>query len=75
MDRIMAELDSNNTGVTFESFTSFMIKRTKDNDTQEEILESFKSIALDKVIYKLFLYTIIKIFPKKIFFIFEFISN
>ncbi len=49
MDQIMAELDPTNTNVTFETFTKFMVKRTKDNDTQDEILESFRSIANDKV--------------------------
>jgi Ca2+-binding EF-hand superfamily protein len=46
----MNQVDANGTGkVDFEAFTQFMVKRTKDNDSPDEIFESFKSIAGDKV--------------------------
>lgn len=50
MDEVWRKLDSENKGViTFEQFTQFMVDRTKDTDSKAEILDSFKSIASDKV--------------------------
>jgi len=49
MDQIFAKLDPEKTGgVTFERFTSFMVEKTKDTVSKDEILESFKSLANDK---------------------------
>jgi len=49
LDSIMAKIDPQNTGgVTFERFTGFMVEKTKDSDSQAEILDSFKALANDK---------------------------
>lgn len=50
MDVVWRNLDSESKGViTFEQFTQFMVDRTKDTDSKAEVLDSFKSIANDKV--------------------------
>eukprot|EP01119_Soliformovum_irregulare_P006735 TRINITY_DN19167_c0_g1_i1.p1 TRINITY_DN19167_c0_g1~~TRINITY_DN19167_c0_g1_i1.p1 ORF type:complete len:1535 (+),score=670.97 TRINITY_DN19167_c0_g1_i1:168-4772(+) len=48
LDRVYAELDPEGQGINFERFTAYMQKRNRDNDSAEEILGSFKSIANDK---------------------------
>jgi len=49
LDTIMRKLDPEGTGtISFETFTRFMIERTKDSDSKGEILASFKSLANDK---------------------------
>jgi hypothetical protein len=34
--------------VSFEAFSGFMVQKTKDTDSQSEILDSFKALANDK---------------------------
>eukprot|EP01118_Nematostelium_gracile_P000658 TRINITY_DN10702_c0_g1_i1.p1 TRINITY_DN10702_c0_g1~~TRINITY_DN10702_c0_g1_i1.p1 ORF type:complete len:437 (-),score=172.04 TRINITY_DN10702_c0_g1_i1:66-1190(-) len=48
LDAIMKEVDPNNTGVSFQAFANLVAKRTKDTDSKEEIIQSFKEIANDK---------------------------
>jgi actinin alpha len=48
LDAIMKSVDPENKGITFDKFTEFMVHRTKDSDTKEEMFESFKSLANDK---------------------------
>jgi len=49
LDAIIKKLDpEGKTRVTFESFTSFMVEKTKDSDNPNELISSFKSIAGDK---------------------------
>jgi len=45
VDSIMSDGTGN---INFETFLNFMINKTKDQDTQGEMLESFKAIANDK---------------------------
>ena len=48
--RIMSIVDPNNTGfVTFESFMDFVTRDASDQDTADQIIESFKVLAGDKV--------------------------
>lgn len=48
--RIMAIVDPNNTGyVTFDAFLDFMTRNTIDTDTAEQIIDSFRILAGDKV--------------------------
>jgi Ca2+-binding EF-hand superfamily protein len=48
--RIMSIVDPSNTGmVTFQSFIEFMTRESTDSDTAEQVLESFKVLAGDKV--------------------------
>jgi actinin alpha len=48
--RIMSIVDPNNSGyVTFESFMDFMTRDASDQDTADQIIESFKVLASDKV--------------------------
>ena len=45
-----AEIDPNETGyVSFEAFLAFMSKTVVDQDTADQVLESFKVLAGDKV--------------------------
>jgi actinin alpha 1/4 len=47
----MSIVDPNNTGfVTFESFMDFMTRDASDQDTADQIIQSFKVLAGDKVI-------------------------
>ena len=47
---IWAAIDPNETGfVTFEAFVDFMTKETVDQDTSEQVMNSFKILAGDKV--------------------------
>ena len=46
----MSIVDPNNTGyVTFESFLDFMTRETANTDTAEQVVQSFKILAGDKV--------------------------
>ena len=46
----MAIVDPTGTGqVTFRSFIEFMTRETTDNDTAEQVIESFRVLAGDKV--------------------------
>ena len=48
--RILAIVDPTGTGqVTFRSFIEFMTRETTDNDTAEQVIESFRVLAGDKV--------------------------
>ena len=47
---IWAAIDPNETGfVTFEAFVDFMTKETVDQDTSEQVMNSFKILAGEKV--------------------------
>ena len=49
-DKIWAEIDPNETGyVSFEAFVDFMTKETVDQDTSEQVMNSFKILAGEKV--------------------------
>jgi len=48
MNDIMAAIDPNGKGVTFQSFSNFMSQRFKDKDSKDEILNSFKELANGK---------------------------
>ena len=49
--RIMCIVDPNNTGyVSFDAFLDFMTRETTDTDTAEQIIDSFRILAGDKVI-------------------------
>lgn len=46
----MKQFDPENAGgVTFEKFIEYMTNKTKDTDSKEELLASFKELANDKV--------------------------
>jgi len=46
----LAIVDPTGTGqVTFRSFIEFMTRETTDNDTAEQVIESFRVLAGDKV--------------------------
>ena len=46
----MTIVDPNNTGtVTFQAFVDFMTRETADTDTADQVMESFKILAGDKV--------------------------
>jgi len=48
-DRLMAIVDPNNTQkVTFQGFLDFMTREMSDQDTAEQVLESFRILAGDK---------------------------
>lgn len=48
--RIMALVDPTGTGtVTFQSFIDFMTRESTDSDTAEQVIESFRILAGDKV--------------------------
>lgn len=60
--RIMAMVDPNGTGyVTFQAFLDFMTREMADTDTAEQVMESFRILAGDKVcfIYFIFLLSIV----------------
>jgi len=48
LDKKLKELDPNGKGIDFQTFTQFMINVTKDSDSKEEIVASFRSLANDK---------------------------
>lgn len=46
----MTQVDSNgNSFIEFDEFVNFMINRTVDHDTEDEILAAFKTITGDAV--------------------------
>lgn len=48
--RIMSIVDPNHSGyVTFDAFLDFMTRETADTDTAEQVMQSFKILAGDKV--------------------------
>lgn len=48
--RIMSVVDPSNFGfVTFESFLDFMTREATDTDTAEQVMQSFRVLAGDKV--------------------------
>ena len=50
LDSLFAQCDPNETGyVSFEAFLDFMTKETVDQDTSEQVMDSFKILAGDKV--------------------------
>lgn len=61
--RIMTIVDPNNTGyVTFDAFLDFMTRESTDTDTAEQIIDSFRILANDKVGYgSLLLFPIVSI--------------
>ena len=47
----MSIVDPNHSGyVTFDSFLDFMTRETADTDTAEQVMQSFKILAGDKVL-------------------------
>jgi Ca2+-binding EF-hand superfamily protein len=44
----MKNVDPDGKGISFDKFTEHMIKRTKDTDSRDEIMDSFKALANDK---------------------------
>lgn len=49
-DKIWADNDPNETGyITFEGFVDFMTRETVDQDTADQVMNSFKILAGDKV--------------------------
>lgn len=52
--RILAVVDPNSTGyVHFDAFLDFMTRESTDTDTAEQVIDSFRILAGDKVIYSL----------------------
>ena len=50
--RIMVVVDPNGTGkVTFQAFLDFMTREMADSDTAEQVMESFRILAGDKVMF------------------------
>lgn len=48
--RILAIVDPNNTGyVHFDAFLDFMTRESTDTDTAEQVIDSFRILAADKV--------------------------
>jgi len=48
--RILAVVDPNNTGyVHFDAFLDFMTRESTDTDTAEQVIDSFRILAGDKV--------------------------
>lgn len=45
MGRLMEQLASGGGGVPFDAFVDFMVKKTKDADTQDQILEAFRMLS------------------------------
>jgi len=49
MEKLMQIVDTDRDGsITFADFTDYMVKRTADTDSADQILQSFKEIANDK---------------------------
>ena len=47
---MMSIVDPNSTGqVSFQAFLDFMTRETADTDTAEQVMDSFKILAGDKV--------------------------
>ena len=54
-DKLWEDIDPNETGyVTFENFVAFMTRETVDQDTADQVMNSFKILAGDKVTLVLF---------------------
>lgn len=50
-EKLWAEIDPNESGyVSFEAFVDFMSRETVDQDTAEQVMNSFKILAGEKVI-------------------------
>lgn len=48
--RILAIVDPNNSGyVCFDAFLDFMTRESTDTDTAEQVIDSFRILASDKV--------------------------
>lgn len=53
--RILAVVDPNSTGyVHFDAFLDFMTRESTDTDTAEQVIDSFRILAADKVIFYIF---------------------
>lgn len=53
--RILAVVDPNRTGyVHFDAFLDFMTRESTDTDTAEQVIDSFRILAGDKVIFTWF---------------------
>lgn len=73
--RILAVVDPNNTGfVHFDAFLDFMTRENTDTDTAEQVIDSFRILASDKVrkvdsltqfIFKLNLFLLLAIHPSR----------
>lgn len=69
--RILAIVDPNNSGyVHFDAFLDFMTRESTDTDTAEQVIDSFRILAGDKVcnaflIYIIYIYLIYIIYNKK----------
>lgn len=51
--RILAVVDPNSTGfVHFDAFLDFMTRESTDTDTAEQVIDSFRILASDKVFMK-----------------------
>lgn len=56
--RIMTIVDPNNTGyVSFDAFLNFMTRESTDTDTAEQIIDSFRILANDKVTFEFTLFS------------------
>lgn len=52
--RILAVVDPNSTGyVQFDAFLDFMTRENTDTDTAEQVIDSFRILASDKVRFSL----------------------
>lgn len=48
--RILAAVDPNSTGyIHFDAFLDFMTRESTDTDTAEQVIDSFRILASDKV--------------------------
>lgn len=55
--RILAVVDPNSTGyVHFDAFLDFMTRESTDTDTAEQVIDSFRILASDKVCGEIFFY-------------------
>lgn len=60
--RILAAVDPNSTGyVHFDAFLDFMTRESTDTDTAEQVIDSFRILASDKVIFNCFNSTAFKV--------------
>lgn len=61
--RILAVVDPNNSGyVLFDAFLDFMTRESTDTDTAEQVIDSFRILASDKVFF--FFFKLILLFIK-----------
>ena len=55
----MSLVDPSNTGyVSFDSFMDFMTRDASDQDTADQIIQSFRTLANNKVSHKHFMHTL-----------------